>query len=127
MEKLKSKKVKAMSDVWCELEERLKQKAKSLNELVENSEKFQCFLERLASYRDADLLKAWRTLFKDNKWVRLEYVKKELQQLKQNYAIIRKDDLASIIELFKSSPFVLTDPLIRRLEELLRENDEKSC
>jgi len=89
------------NDVWRELEERLKQKALSGVDLA---------------------MKGYTSLYQPyTKWVRLEDAKETIQQLKQNYAIIRKDDLASIIELFKSSPFVLTDPLIRRLEELLRE------
>jgi len=95
-----------MSDVWGELEERLKQKAKSIDDLHEIYH-----TDYLDSYLDDE--PPWF-------WVRLEDIKEAIQQLKQNYAIIRKDDLASIIDLFKSSPFVLTDPLIRRLEELLR-------
>ena len=95
------------NDVWRELEERLKQKAKTPEETLHilAEEKLQKF------YKNYDR----------KEWVRLEDVKEAIQQLKQNYAIIRKDDLASIIELFKSSPFILTDPLIRRLEELLKE------
>ena len=94
-----------MSDVWSELEERLKQKAIKQYKLHETFEKTILTKE----YRTREL------------WVRLEDVQKLIEEIKQNYAIIRKDDLASIIELFKSSPFVLTDPLIRRLEELLKE------
>ena len=98
------------NDVWRELEERLKQKAKFAQDICHA------------------ISEAWRSWELQEKlemeeWVRLEDVGSAIQQLKQNYAIIRKEDLASIIELFKSSPFVLTDPLIRRLEELLRKNE----
>ena len=109
-----------MSDVWGELEEWLKQKAKSLNELVENSEKFQCFLEHLASYRDADLLKAWRTLFKDNKWVRLEDVKEAIQQLKQKYVLVEKEKLEELISIY-SNELPETVAIVSDLKELLKE------
>jgi len=104
-----------MSDVWKGLEERLKQKAKTANEII----RVICvdhlgYLQYYIPCHDFST--------KDKReWVRLEDVQKLIEEIKQNYAIIRKDDLASIIELFKSSPFVLTDPLIRRLEELLKE------
>ena len=94
-----------MNDVFDEVISRLKQKAIKQYKLHEMFEKTILTKE----YRTREL------------WVRLEDVQKLIEEIKQKYAIIRKDDLASIIELFKSSPFVLTDPLIRRLEELLKE------
>ena len=105
-----------MSDVWRELEERLKQKAKSLNELVQDSKKFQSFIEHLASYRDADLLKAWRTLFEDNKWVRLEDVKEAIQQLKQRVCEV-------IDQYIKAYP--LDTPEDRQVSKVLNEIREE--
>ena len=99
------------NNIFDEVMERLKQKAKSIDDLHEIYH-----TDYLDSCLDDEPPWFWF-------WVKLEDVKEAIQQLKQNYAIIRKDDLASIIDLFKSSPFILTDPLIRRLEELLRKNE----
>jgi len=91
-------------NVWSELEEKLKQKAKSLNELVEDCEKFQSFMERLASDQNIDLFKVWRTLFKDNKWVRLGDIMQLIEEIKQNYVLIKKPikgDILKVEGLFK--------------------------
>ena len=73
-----------MSDVWSELEERLKQKAKTLSQLTNK------YFEKLS---EANTLKEWKNLdcFLESQWVRLEDVKETIQQLKQNYVLVRKN------------------------------------
>ena len=62
-----------MSDVWRELEERLKQKALSGVDLA---------------------MKGYTSLYQPyTKWVRLEDVKEAIQQLKQNYILIERQKL----------------------------------
>jgi len=109
-----------MNDVWRELEERLKQKAKSLNELVEDSEKFQSFMERLASEQNIDLFKVWTPLFKDNKWVRLEDVKEAIQQLKQNYIVIEKKKFKDEIVSGQLSTNAIINDLHEKIEEIIK-------
>ena len=90
-----------MSDVWRELEERLKQKAFERYELPE-----------------------W--VLRRHKWVRLEDVKKELQQLKQNYVFVSREKLEEIyknLEIDKISGYYVNLEFFRMIEELLRKNE----
>ena len=76
-------------DVWKELEERLKQKAKTLEELKEDIEKLQSCAKNLASDITIDLRKIvgiWK-----RQWVRLEDVLEALKELKQNYFFVPKN------------------------------------
>jgi len=66
-----------VSDVWKELEERLKQEALSGVDLA---------------------MKGYTSLYQPyTKWVKLEDAKKELQQLKQNYVLVKIGDLEAIV------------------------------
>jgi len=95
-----------VSDVWKELEERLKQKAFERHELPE-----------------------W--VLRRHKWVKLEDAKKELQQLKQNYIVIEKKKFKDLFRWLKGNINLNyggrnQEQLLRwvdELEELLRENE----
>jgi len=67
-----------LSDIWSELEERLKQKAKTTNWIYETY------------FRTEDLHAL-------TEWVRLEDVKEAIQQLKQNYVLVKIGDLEAIV------------------------------
>ena len=71
-----------MSDVWRELEEKLKQKAKSYLEIT------------LEIAREVDVAKAEKgreLKVKEPKWVRLEDVLETLKELKEQYDLVPKD------------------------------------
>ena len=73
-----------MSDVWGELKERLKQKAKSYLEIT------------LEIAKEVDVAKAEEgkePKIKEPKWVKLEDVLETLKELKQNYVLIPKRKL----------------------------------
>jgi len=71
-----------MSDVWSELEERLKQKANSGG-----------FIMVLVAHN--------HRVENDRKWVRLEDIQSELQQLKQNYDLVSKKFFDYLLDLEK--------------------------
>ena len=73
-----------MSDVWRELMERLKQKAKFAQDICHA------------------ISEAWRSWELQEKlemeeWVRLEDVKEAIQKLKQNYVLVKIGDLEAIV------------------------------
>ena len=68
-----------MSDVWRVLEERLKQKAKGTDII---------YYKHMKGELHAHV-----------KWVRLEDVKEAIQQLKQNYVLIKKPIKADILKV----------------------------
>ena len=84
-----------MSDVWRELEERLKQKAKSGFEVIDISDR----LGETCNAFNMDVDRCYQCLdrncefFNNKQWVRLEDVKEAIQQLRQNYALIPKKKL----------------------------------
>ena len=82
-----------MSDVWKELEERLKQKAKSEAE-IQNS--YLIFEDEVPKCRGFTVQELEKFLEK-RKWVRLEDVKEAIQQLKQNYVLVKIGDLEAIV------------------------------
>ena len=78
-----------MSDVWRELEERLKQKAKSYLQIT------------LEIAKEVDVAKAEKgkeSKVKEPKWVRLEDVESAIQQLKQKYVLVSKEWLNKMLE-----------------------------
>jgi len=83
-----------MSDVWRELEERLKQKAKSGFEVVENS----TFFTHITGGNICDIAYVcYKCTDKDvcpfmieKQWVRLEDVQKLIEEIKQKYVLVRK-------------------------------------
>ncbi len=100
-----------MSDVWSELEERLKQKAKTPEEALHilANEKLQKFYKN----------------YKNKEWVRLEDVKEAIRQIKQNYVLVPKEQICKPIEhieqYFKKEDEFLEKMLKKsKLKELLR-------
>ena len=79
-----------MSDVWGELEERLKQKAKSIDDLHEIYH-----TDYLDSCLDDEPPWFWF-------WVRLEDVKAILKQLKQKYILVEKKKLEELITIYSN-------------------------
>ena len=89
-----------MSDVWRELEERLKQKAKT------------------------DIQIYGQSTFSNELWVRLEDVKEAINQLKQKYVLVSKEKLIEIyknLEIDKISGYYVNLEFFRLIEELLKE------
>ena len=88
-----------MSDVWRELEERLKQKAKAGIDVIDietcNILDSEVLRNRLyeVCYHCFNKCK----FFKEKQWVRLEDVKEATQQLKQNYVLVKIGDLEAIV------------------------------
>jgi len=76
-----------LSDVWQELVERLKQKAKTTNEIL-------AYIHDLQEFVDAGLADG-RVLVDKGKeeWVKLEDVEEAIQQIKQKHVIIEKKKL----------------------------------
>ena len=109
------------NDVWRELEERLKQKAKSYLEIT------------LEIAKEVDVAKAEEgkePKVKEPKWVRLEDVQKLIEEIKQKYVLVSKEKLEEIyknLEIDKISGYYVNLEFFRMIEELLRKNDEKSC
>jgi len=105
-------------DIFNEILSRLKQKAKSYLEIT------------LEIAKEVDVAKAEKgkePKVKEPKWVRLEDVKKELQQLKQKYVLISKEKLEEIyknLEIDKISGYYVNLEFFRMIEELLRKNAE---
>jgi len=80
-----------MSDVWRELEERLKQKAKTFAQIdyLRNLD-----LDKAVEHDlDPSQLCAINNKWMLSKWVRLEDVQKLIEQLKQKYVLIPKKKL----------------------------------
>jgi len=85
-----------MSDVWRELEERLKQKAKTLAQIIDMRDSE---VHKVASdaYMNPAGISATYNKWMLSKWVRLEDVKEAIQQLKQNYVLVKIGDLEAIV------------------------------
>ena len=81
-----------MSDVWRELEERLKQKAKSEAE-IQNS--YLIFEDEVPKCRGFTVQELEKFLEK-RKWVRLEDVEEAIRQIKQNYVLIDKKKIDAL-------------------------------
>jgi len=98
-----------MSDVWRELEERLKQKAKSIDDLHEiyHTDYLDSFLDETPWF-----------------WVRLEDVQKLIEEIKQKYVLVSKEKLEEIyknLEIDKISGYYVNLEFFRMIEELLKE------
>ena len=78
-----------MSDVWRELVERLKQKAKFAQDIC---------------HAISETWRSWelREKLEMEEWVRLEDVKEAIQQLKQNYVLIPRKKKCNDSEIFGS-------------------------
>jgi len=76
-----------MNDVWGELEERLKQKSKTANEII----RVIC-VDRLGYLQYYIPCHDFSTKDK-REWVRLENVQKLIEQIKQKYVLIPKEKL----------------------------------
>ncbi len=102
-----------MSDIWKTLEERLKEKAKATNEIL-------AYIHDLQGFVSSKLVNAEVLINKGKEeWVRLEDVRKELQRLKQNYVLIRKEKLGQCIKIIAGDVHSLK--LKKFIEELLKE------
>jgi len=90
-----------MSDVWKGLEERLKQKAKTANEII----RVIC-VDHLGYSQYYIPCHDFSTKDK-REWVRLEDVKEAIQQLKQNYVLVEKSKLDDLLRQFPLQPLGL--------------------
>ena len=103
-----------MSDVFDEVISRLKQKAKSIDDLHEIYH-----TDYLDSCLDDEPPWFWF-------WVRLEDVKEAINQLKQKYVLVSKEKLIEIyknLEIDKISGYYVNLEFFRMIEELLRGNE----
>jgi len=87
-----------MSDVWRELMERLKQKAKSDAEIKRCMHLTEEQMQTIHKLPPKEIQNYLDKLSQETKWVRLEDVRKELQQLKQTHILISKDWLNKRLE-----------------------------
>ena len=128
-----------MSDVWRELEERLKQKAKTFAQIdyLRNLD-----LDKAVEHDlDPSQLCAINNKWMLSKWVRLEDVQKLIEEIKQKYVLIEKEKAKKLCDLWVShiepldhqaeNPYyfylVLTEEekneFSQILKELLRKNE----
>ena len=99
-----------MSDVWKELEEKLKQKAKFAQDICHAIAEAWCSWEL-------------REKLEMEEWVRLEDVLETLKELKQNYVLVSKEKLEEIyknLEIDKISGYYVNLEFFRLIEELLK-------
>ena len=118
------------NNVWRELEEELKQKAKSGFEVIDSSDR----LGETCNAFNMDIDRCYQCLdrncefFNNKQWVRLEDVLSILQQLKQNIV----DEIIGLIyerqreiglEIVDGLGVDVTESFIQDLKELLRKNE----
>ncbi|RLI95960.1 MAG: hypothetical protein DRP00_06045 [Candidatus Aenigmatarchaeota archaeon] len=113
-----------MSDVWRELEERLKQKAKSGFEVVENSTVFThvtggniCDIAHIC-YKCTD--KDVCPFIIEKQWVRLEDVLSELKKLQENHIIIEKKKFKDEIVSGQLSTNAIINDIHEKIEEIIK-------
>ena len=100
-----------MSDVWRELMERLKQKAKSYLEIT---------LEIAKEVDVAKTEKGEEPKVKEPKWVRLEDVLSELKKLQENHIIIEKKKFKDEIVCGQLSTNAIINDIHERIEEIIK-------
>ena len=101
-----------MSDVWKTLEERLKEKAKTTNEIL-------AYIHDLQEFVNSKLVNAKVLINKGKEeWVRLEDAKEAIQQLRQKYILIPKRRLNQLFKLIADDVHPLK--MRRFVEELLK-------
>lgn len=102
-----------MSDVFDELEKRLEEKAKFGSDIKQA------------------ILNTWRCYELQNaleleEWVRLEDVKRLLQEIREKYVLVSKEKLEEVyknLEIDKISGYYVNLEFFRMIEELLRKNE----
>ena len=101
-----------MSDMWKTLEERLKEKAKTTNEIL-------AYIHDLQGFVSSKLVNA-EVLIKKGKelWIRLEDVQRLFEQMK-SYVLIERETLESLLWTIKNEPSEVS-VYIPILEELLK-------
>ena len=88
-----------MSDVWRELEERLKQKAKNLTQIEYELNRMYDKTRTIERLEEVD------REFRKIKWVKLEDVKKELQQQEQKYVLVERQKLLLMKGILEKTAF----------------------
>ena len=120
-----------MSDVWKELvEERLKQKAKSDAEIKRCMHLTEEQMQTIHKLPPKEIQNYLDKLSQETKWVRLEDVESILEEINQNYYVIKKDELNTILRQFPMQPIGIGASLMgsnqqfrmwfKNLKELLR-------
>ena len=129
------------NDIWRELEERLKQKAKSDAEIKRCMHLTEEQMQTIHKLPPKEIQNYLDKLSQETKWVRLEDVQKLIEEIKEKYAVISKEKAKKLCDLWVShiepldhqaeNPYyfhlVLTEEekneFSQILKELLRKNE----
>ena len=108
------------NDVWGELMERLKQKAKSDAEIKRCMHLTEEQMQTIHKLSPKEIQNYLDKLSQETKWVKLEDVLSELKKLQENHIVIEKKKFKDEIVFGQLSTNAIINDLHERIEEIIK-------